>query len=71
MKRPPKPPANSFRPAKPVVSQHFDPRMQLGIADIKRLYPGVCAVPKVCRIVESESTHQNGAPFYTNLQTGS
>lgn len=41
--------------------QHFDPRMNLTLADIKRTYPQLCAVPKRVELI-SESSQWNRQP---------
>jgi len=47
-------------PKKP--RQHFDKRMQLGIADMKRLYPGMCAVPKNVKLMDEQTSQKLNRP---------
>jgi hypothetical protein len=44
------------RPVKSFTSgQHIDPRMSLTIADIKRMYPEMCAVPKRVELIDDSN----------------
>lgn len=68
--RPTKKAKDKAKLAKNLASgHHIDERMTWGIADMKRMFPEVCAVPKVCTIVEArDGGNARGGPFLFNVR---